>query len=335
MKILEPSSLNVGVRLVATGSATGARVVDNAALHAMGYPEPPERIERLTGIVQRHHLGADEDLTTLAWRASQRALEAAALAPERVDQLIVSSSAPEALLPSLGARVHGMLGLRGAPAHTINAACAGFVFGVDLAVRAICTGAERVVVCAAEARAQQVDVEDRAAGALFGDGAGAFVLERCRPGQGFLSIGITTQPDDLDAITLPRGGTLRMQDGPRVYFEAVEGLARVGEALLAHHGLSWGDVARVIPHQANGRIVQRLCWLAGLDDSRVITNLSRRGNTSSASIPLAFDEALRAGELEAGALVLLLTVGAGGAAGGALLRVDEALITALTRPSDA
>lgn len=330
MKILRPSYYGRGVTIAALGAATGSRVIDNAALHAMGYPEPPDKIAQLTGIHTRAHIDAarGESATSLAALACGRALEAAALRAADLGQLIISTSSPDQLIPTIGSSVQRLIGASGGAAHSISASCSGFLFGLDLATRALLTGEQSALVCGAEARSAQLDVADRSVGALFGDAAGAALLLPCEPGDGLLAIGITSQPAEHDAVVLGRGAAdrLAMRDGARVYLEAIEGMKAAGDALLSHEGLAWGDLDLIIPHQANSRILKRLCWLAGVSEARAYSSIDRHGNTSSASIPLAMYDALADGALRAGALVMLLAVGAGAHAGAALLRVDPLLV---------
>lgn len=327
MRVLIPRT--GGVRLAGLGAVAGSVVRDNAALCAAGYPEPPAFIERATGIRARRQLGPGESVGGLAARACRRAL--GGTAPDTVDSLVLATSAPERLLPPAATRLHRALGLRGAPAHTINAACSGFVFGLDLAARGLLTGDACALVCAAEARSAQVSVTDRATGALFGDAAGAALLRSGPAGAGLLAVGTVTEPPEEAAIVLGRGASdrLEMRDGPQVYFAAVEGMAALSAALLEASGLAWADIDLVVPHQANGRILRRFCWMVGLDEARSFSNLERYGNTSAASIPLATQEAILSGRVGAGAVVMWLAVGAGGAGGAALVQLDGALVEAV------
>ena len=331
MKILEPQKLGRGVTIASVGAQVGSQHIDNETLHRRGYPEPPDRITRLTGMTSRHHV-ADESTSELAAGACVDALRRVDARAEELDQLIVSTSSPDRLIPSIGSTVHGLLGMQSGPAHSISATCSGFLFGLDIGARAILTGEEHVMVCASEARSTQVDITDRSTGALFGDAAGAALLRPCAPGEGILAIGIDSTSSGEDTVVLGRDrqDRLEMRDGARVYFEAVEGMKKVGQALLDSQSLTWDDLDWVIPHQANGRILKRFCWLAGLDPAKAWSNLQTHGNTSSASIPVALSRAL-AESIRPGQLVLLIAVGAGFTAGAALLRVDEALVMAAKR----
>lgn len=313
MRWFVPSEMGVDIGVTGIGSALGARRVDNAAVVAAGYPGGVAEIERLTGIRSRRRLADDETLTDLAVRACR---QAGADGP--LDALVVSCVAPPRRIPALGCEVLGALGLEDVPAQTINASCSGFMFALDLAARTVATGAQAALICAAEARSPIVDPTDRATGALFGDGAGALRLEAGAPG--LLAVGITSRRGP-DAVELA-DGPLVMRDGAQVYFAAVEGMKTASEDLLARVGMTWDDVGLVIPHQANGRILRRFQWLAGLDDARVFSNLAEIGNLSSASIPVALVDAARAGRLPTDRPVLCVAVGAGYSAGAALLRVN-------------
>lgn len=333
MKIFEPSGMGLGVRIASIGAALGERQIDNATLHAMGYPEAPEQIKRLTGVESRRHVEPTTTTATLAHRACQQALTRTPLDAQKIDELILSTSSPDRLIPSTASDLHGLLKLKDAPAHQISASCSGFLFALELGVRAIICGERRVLVCAAETRSRQLDVTDRATGALFGDGAGAVVLETCAPGAGILGVGLHSAWSEEDTVVLGRAqrDRLLMRDGAKVYLAAVEGMKQTAQALLDHMNVSWEQLAMVIPHQANARLMDRFCWLAKLPKDKAYSSIAHHGNTSSASIPLALDDALRAGTLRAGALVLLVAVGAGMSAGAALIRIDDTLLKSMTR----
>lgn len=333
MKIFVPSGMSIGVNIVSVGAALGERQLDNAALHAMGYPETPDKIKRLTGVESRWHVEPTTSTAALAHRACQQALTRTQLGAEEIDQLILSTSSPDRLIPSTASDLHGLLKLKDAPAHQISAACSGFLFGLELGVRAIICGQRRVLVCAAETRSRQLEVTDRATGAIFGDGAGAVVLETCGAGSGILGVGIQSVWSEEDTVVLGRAqqDRLQMRDGASVYLTAVEGMKQTAQALLDHMNVGWEQLAMVIPHQANARLMDRFCWLAKLPKDKAYSSIAHHGNTSSASIPLALDEALRAGTLEAGDLVLLVAVGAGMSAGAALIRIDDTLLKSMTR----
>lgn len=333
MRIFEPAGMGLGVRIASIGAALGERQIDNESLHAMGYPEAPQQIKRLTGVESRWHVEPTTSTAELAQYACMQALTRAQREAMTIDELILSTSSPDQLIPSTASALHGRLGLDGAPAHQISAACSGFLFGLQLGVQAITCGQRRLLVCAAETRSKQVDPRDRATGALFGDGAGAVVLEACGAGSGILGIGTQSVWSQEDTVVLGRAeqDRLQMRDGASVYLAAVEGMQQTAQALLDHMHISWEQLALVIPHQANARLMDRFCWLAKLPKDKAYSSIARHGNTSSASIPLALDEALRAGELQAGDLVLLVAVGAGTSAGAALVRIDDDLIKTMTR----
>jgi len=326
MKILKPKTFGMGVRLASLGVQLGAEKIDNARLQALGYPAPPEKVERLTGIQTRYHV-RNESTAALAVRASRKAMQAAGISPMELEQLIVSSSSPEQLIPTLASRVHAGLELPECPAHSISASCSGFLFALDIATRAVLTGTSQALVCSAETRSRQVDIQDHSTGALFGDAAGAAIIQPGPVDEGLLAIGIGSRSSGQDTVVLGCGreDRLQMKDGARVYFEAVEGMMRVGQGLLESQGLSWKDIDLVIPHQANGRILKRFCWLAEFPEQKAFSNLQDVGNTSSASIPVAMHQALQT-RIEPGQLILLIAVGAGFTAGAALIRVDKALV---------
>ncbi len=331
MKLLEPAKIGRGVRLASMGVALGAHRVTNDDLVALGYPAEAAFIERATGIRARRHAGADQDTTSMAADAARLAMRRAG--HDQVDQLVVSSASAERVIPTVGSTVHRALGLTHAPAHSVSATCSGFLFAADQAARAVLTGMDSALAVASELRSRQVDPTDKATGALFGDAAGAALLAPCPPDQGLIALGTTSMPADSDGVLLGRHreDRLVMQDGPKVYFEAVEGMARVMRELLDALGMTPDDLDLVIPHQANGRILKRFCWMTELPAERAFSNLAELGNTSSASIPVAMEAALRAGRLAPGDRVLWLAIGAGYTAGAALWRVDQALVDAVTK----
>lgn len=339
-----PERLGVGVRLRATGSYLPQRVLDNAEVVARGAPfTGPDEIFSLSGIRERRHAAPEEATSDLAIAAARVALGRAGLAPERVARLVVATTSPDHPVPSTACLVQHALGLAKGPACDLSAACSGFVYALDVAARAVATGDENALVVAAEIRSRFVSPADRSTAALFGDGAGAAVLERGPPGQGLLAIGLVADGSGARSVFIPAGGsrepaspasvaagrhTLVMEDGPQVYFAAVEGMIGTGKRLLDALGLSWKDLALVVPHQPNARLLLRLARVAGLPPEKLFMNVERYGNTSGAACAIALDEALRSGTLADGDLVLLLTAGAGYTGGAALLRVDQALLEA-------
>lgn len=341
MKVLDLRSAPSGVAVRAVGSYLPARVVTNEDLVRGGAPFAPEEIEKLTGIRERRYAADDEATSDLAARACERAMARASAEPASIDRLVVATVSPDHMSPSAACFVQRRLGLGLAPAFDVTASCAGFLYALDVGARAVLSGDARVLVAAADVRSRFVDPTDRATCALFGDGAGAALLERCPPGRGLLGVGLAADGRGVHSVYVPAGGSrmpasertlaerahaIRMEEGPQVYLAAIEGMADTASAVLAALDLDMRDVALVVPHQPNRRILDRLARVMRIDAERVLVNVERTGNMSGASCAVAFDEALRSGRLRSGDLVLLLAAGAGYTAGAAVVRVDDALL---------
>ena len=343
LRVFRPAAFGKGVRLAATGSYLPAREVTNADLVAAGAPLTDEEMVRLCGIRARHWAAEGEATSDLATHACRRALASARLAPGRVDRLVLGTVSPDYASPSAACLAQKALGLEDAPAFDLAASCSGFLYALDVAARAVCTGDEAVLACAADVRSRFVDPHDRATCALFGDGAGAALLVPGAPGRGLISIGLQADGSGARSVYVPAGGSrepasaatvaarrhyIHMAEGPQVYLTAVEGMVATAEALLAAEKLAIADIDLVVPHQPNRRILDRLARILGLPEEKLFVNVERIGNVSGASCAIALDQALRSGRVQAGARVLLLAAGAGYTAGAALLEVDAELLSA-------
>ncbi len=343
LRIFRPAEFGKGVRIAATGSYLPERVVTNADLIAAGAPLTADEIVRLSGIHTRRWAAAGEATSDLAAHACRRALASAAFPASRVDRLILGTVSPDFSSPSAACIVQRELGLDGAPAFDVTASCSGFLYALDVAARAVCTGDASALACAADIRSRFLDPHDRATCALFGDGAGAALLVPGRPGHGLLCIGLHADGSGARSVFVPAGGSrepasaetvaarkhfIRMAEGPQVYLTAVEGMVATAEALLAAEKLSIADIDLVVPHQPNRRILDRLARILKLPEEKLFVNVDRIGNVSGATCAIALDEALRTGRAKAGSRVLLLAAGAGYTAGAALLEIDDALVSA-------
>jgi 3-oxoacyl-[acyl-carrier-protein] synthase-3 len=341
LKVFRPGVFGVGVRIAATGMFVPPRTVTNADLVAAGSPLDEDEILKLSGIEERRHVDG-EATSDLAIAACRQALARARLGPESVDRLIVGTVSPDHMSPSTACFVQVGLGLGPVPAFDITASCTAFVYALDLAARSIATGDQAVLAVAADVRSKFIDPEDRATAALFGDGAGAVVLQPGPVGAGLLGIGLLADGRGARSVYVPAGGSrepasldtvrnkrhrIYMEDGPKVYLAAADGMIGTAEALLASLSLGWDDVDLVVPHQPNRRILDRLAKLARIAPDKVIVNITRYGNMSGASCAVALDEALRQ-RARAGHKVLIVAAGAGYTAGAALLEVDDALLAA-------
>ena len=271
-------------------------------------------VER-TGIRERHVGGTTVGLSVESGRA---AMEMAGVDPSEIDALVLATTTPDRCVPASSAAVQRELGLR-CGAYDVNAACSGFVYALVQAHGMIAMGARKILVIGTDTLARITDWDDRNTAILFADGSGAVVLEAVE-GQGQL-LGW-----DLDAdgnaerfLYSDIGGYIQM-DGKEVFRRAVRIMVDSGQKSLAHAGVSADDIALVVPHQANIRIIQAACDRLGVPIERAAAVLDRTGNTSSASIPLALADALDAGRVKKGDLVLLVGFGAGMTAASAILR---------------
>lgn len=343
VSVFRPQTMGVGVRIASLAGHVPSRTVTNADLVAMGAPLDAAEIEKLTGIRERHWASADEAVSDLAIAAGKKALGQFGNDLERVSRLLLATVSSDFSSPSTACIVQHALGLAPRPAFDISAACSGFLYALDAAARFIATGDHGVLVAAADARSKFLDVKDRGTAALFGDGAVAAMVTPGPVGEGLLSIALVADGSGATAVHVPAGGSrkpatketvearqhfIQMKDGPEVYFQAVEGMLTMSEVVLKDAGLTFADVDLVVPHQANGRLLERLVRLSRLPKEKVMVNVDRYGNTAGASCGLALTEALATRRVRAGSRVLLLAAGGGFTAGAALLRVDETLLRA-------
>ncbi|MEL7207087.1 MAG: beta-ketoacyl-ACP synthase 3, partial [Actinomycetota bacterium] len=264
-------------------------------------------ITERTGIRQRRTITAEESTRTLAVEAGGKALAAAGVQPGDVRLLILASCTPTRSLPGDAAPVHAALGLGGG-AFDLNAACSGFVYGLAVATTMASTLAGPVLVVAAESISEIVDPDDRGTAVLFGDGAGAAVVE---PGGRLLGLDLGADGTGDHHLEIPVGQRWLHMDGSEVFRFAVRAMVRSCRAALDDAGLAPTDVDVFVPHQANLRIIETAVSRLGLRPDVTEITVDRHGNTSAASIPLALTEAIDAGRVDDGAVVLLSGFGAG------------------------
>ncbi|QGM21595.1 beta-ketoacyl-ACP synthase III [Spiribacter sp. 2438] len=318
-------------RIAGTGSYLPARAMTNAELESL-VDTSDQWIRERTGIIERHIADPSECCTDLAEQAARRAIEAAGLMPEDIDLVIVATSTPDQVFPSTACRLLERLGIHGGPpAFDMAAACSGFVYGLDTATRFIATGgARRALVVGAEVFSRILDWTDRSTCVLFGDGAGAVVLEQSEQ-PGVLSSHLHADGRQEPLLNVPWGvgqgydalngdtGTVSMR-GNEVFRVAVRTLGALVDETLAANSLDRSDVDWLVPHQANIRIMTATARQLGLSVDRMVSTVERHGNTSAASIPLALDTAVRDGRIQRGDLLLLEAFGAGFTWGSALVR---------------
>lgn len=295
--------------VVGIGRALPDKVVTNADFEARGLDTTDDWIVRRTGIRERHHLEPEDQAGALATEAAREALADAGLGADELDHIIVTTITPDWITPGLAPRVADDLGV-GAGAVDLNGACAGFVYALDHASALIEAGrASSVLVVSCDILSRITDFEDRSTAVLFGDGAGAAVLTGGEFARGVAAaeLGSDYQVDQLNA---PIGGFLGM-NGRSVYTNAVDRMAQATRAVLEREGLTVDDLDLFVAHQANQRILDATAAQLGLPAEKLVSNVDRVANTSSASIPLALRDAESDGRLEPGMLVGLAAFGAG------------------------
>jgi 3-oxoacyl-[acyl-carrier-protein] synthase-3 len=322
--------------ILGTGSYAPERVLTNEDLSRM-VDTSDEWIRARSGIRERRIAAAGEATSDLAVQAARRALEDAGVGAADIDLLIVATVTPDYPMPSTACVVQHKLGVPSAAAcFDMNAACSGFIYALDTACALIGSGRYRkALVIGAEKLSSVVDWQDRGTCLLFGDGAGAAVVgPGDKPGTGLIGTRLGALGEDTDLLCIPGGGSrspttaesfgrgdhfIKMK-GKEVFKLAVRVMEEAARDILEQHGLAATQIGLVIPHQANLRIIDAIAQYLELPVERFFVNVDRYGNTSAASIPIALDEARRAGRIKPGDLTLLVAFGAGLTYGSALIR---------------
>jgi 3-oxoacyl-[acyl-carrier-protein] synthase III len=315
--------------IMGVGSALPARVMSNADISKIVDTSDEWIVER-TGIRSRYIAGDGETTRSLAVAAAKKALLASGIEASEVDLIIVATSTPDNTFPATATMVQGDLGIRQGAAFDVQAVCSGFVYALTTADALIKTGQARTaLVIGAETFSRILDWNDRTTCVLFGDGAGAFVLQAQdgigdNSDRGILSSKLRSDGRYNDKLYVDGGpsttktvGFLRME-GKEVFKHAVTNIASVMDEVIKQAGIVAADVDWFVPHQANRRILEGTAKKLGIDENRIVITLDRHGNTSAASIPLAFDAAVQDGRIQKGQLVLLEAMG-GGFTWGAML----------------
>ncbi|GAB0149173.1 ketoacyl-ACP synthase III [Marichromatium gracile] len=313
-------------RILGTGSYLPARVMTNADLEAV-VDTSDSWIRERTGIEKRHLVSDGESCCDLAEQAARRALEAAGITASDLDLILVATTTPDQFFPSTATLLQQRLDVHGCPAFDLQAVCAGFVYAMDVADKFIRTGAaKRALVVGAETFSRILDWNDRTTCVLFGDGAGAVVLEAADE-PGILSTHLHADGAYKDLLQVPGGlgnghpdARFVQMKGNEVFRIAVTTLGRIVEETLEAAGLTKSDIDWLIPHQANIRIIQATARKLDLPMERVVVTVAEHGNTSSASIPLALDQAVRDGRIRRGETLLMEAFGGGFTWGSVLVR---------------
>ena len=319
-------------RIAGTGSYLPAQVLTNGDLAARGVETSDEWIATRTGIRQRHIAAEGETTSDLGYNAALRALEAAGVDARELDLIVVGTTTPDLIFPSTACLIQHRLGADGCPAFDVNAACSGFVYALTVADKFIRTGAAKTaLVIGAETLTRMIDWNDRTTCVLFGDGAGAVVL-KADDETGIISTHMHADGGKKELLWNPVGvsagfkpdehnaGVRILMSGNEVFKHAVKALDAVVEETLEANGLDRSEIDWLIPHQANLRIIEATAKRLAMPMERVIVTVDKHGNTSSGSVPLALDEAVRSGKVRRGQLLLLEAFGGGFTWGSALLR---------------
>ena len=322
------------VGIIGTGSFAPPKVLTNSDLEKM-VDTSDEWIRTRTGIRERRIAEPEVASSDLAAESARRALDSAGLGATSIGLIIVATVTPDMSFPCTASLLQEMLGATGAAAFDLVVGCTGFVYGLAAAREMIATGAyERALVVAAETLSRITDWQDRRTCVLFGDAAGSAILAPVEEGRGILAYSLGNDGTNADALKLPAGGSrlpasaetvanrqhYLTMNGQEVFKFAVRAMVESSEEVVRRAGLTMSDIAVVIPHQANLRIIEAAAKRMDLPIERFECNIDRYGNTSAATIPLALDEAVRAGRIKSGDYILLSVFGAGLAWGSMVLR---------------
>jgi len=322
-------------RIAGLGTSLPAKILTNKDFERM-VDTSDEWIMSRTGIRERHVVGPDESVATLAIEAGRRAMADAGVAPEEVELLVLATATVEQPIPATAAIIQPALGIKNATCFDIAAACSGFLYGMHVARQFIITGeVKTAMVIGAETLSRYTDYTDRATCILFGDGAGAVVLKPAPAGEGILRSALHTDGTYADFIQMPGGGSkyppnvkenidarlpfIKMR-GNETFKVAVRSLTDVSLEVLAGAGMTVDQVDLFVPHQANKRIIDDSAHKLGIAPEKVVATVGLHGNTSAASIPLALNVAVKDGRIKKGDLVLLEAMGGGFTWGSALVR---------------
>jgi 3-oxoacyl-[acyl-carrier-protein] synthase-3 len=325
----------VRAKISALGTWTPPRLLTNADLEKM-VDTSDEWITSRVGIKERHIVEPGMATSHMAVEAARRCLAERGLSPAEVEVVIVGTVTPDMLFPATACLVQDRLGAKGAWGFDLSAACSGFVYALQMGAKLIESGAQKkVLVIGADTMSSIIDYTDRATCVLFGDGAGAVLLEPAADGElGMIDFHHEIDGSGACALFMPGGGSLHPpshetidkkmhyvhQDGQAVYKFAVRKMVEATETVLTRNGVTAADLGCFIAHQANRRIITGTADRLGLPEDKVIINIDRFGNTTCGTIPLAMETARQEGHLKKGDLILIASVGAGFTVGAALLR---------------
>ncbi|EER46460.1 3-oxoacyl-(acyl carrier protein) synthase III [Actinobacillus minor NM305] len=312
-------------KILATGSYMPAQVRTNADLEKM-VETSDEWIVTRSGMKERRIAAADETVATMGFEAAKKCLEQANLDPQEIDLIVVGTTSNSHAYPSAACQIQGMLGIDDAISFDVAAACTGFVYALSVADQFVRTGkVKKALVVGSDLNSRKLDETDRGTVVLFGDGAGAVILEASEE-QGIISTHLHASADTKESLVLPnvergndRSGFISMQ-GNATFKLAVKQLSDVVEETLSANQLDKSELDWLVPHQANLRIISATAEKLDMSMDQVVVTVDRYGNTSAATIPVALDEAVRDGRIKRGQLLLLEAFGGGWTWGSALVR---------------
>ena len=308
-------------KITGTGSYLPEKIVTNADLEKI-LDTSDQWIQERTGIRERRISHEDENSSDMGEAAAQMAMDAAGGNPEEIGLLVVGTTTPDLVFPSTACLIQSRLGLPDCGAMDVNAACSGFMYALSVADKYVrCGDVKKALVIGVDKLTAMLDWNDRGTAVLFGDGAGAVVLEASdEPGILSTHIHAAGRHADLLGVDVgvgtgfkaePRGGVLIRMKGNEVFKVAVRTLGRIVDETLAHNKMEKSDLDWLIPHQANYRIITATAKKLGMTMDQVVVTVDKHGNTSAASVPLALDEAVRSGKVKRGDVLLLEAFGGG------------------------
>jgi 3-oxoacyl-[acyl-carrier-protein] synthase III len=327
-------SHRIAAKITGVAGYVPPKVLTNADLEKI-VDTNDEWIRTRTGIRERHIVEDGTASSDLATAAAKQLLAETNTDPADIDLIVLASVTPDMFFPATACLVQNRLGASKAWGFDLSAACSGFAYALTVGAQFVGSGAhQKVLVIGSDAMSKILDYKDRATCVLFGDGAGAVLLEPASDGEGILDFVHDIDGAGGNYLYMPGGGSLNPstretveknmhvvhQDGSQVFKYAVRRMAELATCLLERNGFTSDDLALVVPHQANLRIIRAMQQRLGVDDSKVMVNIDRYGNTTAGTIPLGLRDAVAEGRLHRGDLVLLAAVGAGYTTGGVLLR---------------
>ncbi len=335
MSLTLKPQLPVRAKITAVGAYVPPKLLTNHDLELM-VATNDQWIQERTGIRERHIVEKGVATSDLAVEAAKLCLAKRGISPDELDLIIVATVTPDMLFPGTACLVQDKLGAKKAWGFDLSAACSGFIYALQVGTKFIESGAhKKVMVIGADVMSSIIDYTDRATCVIFGDGAGAVLLEPCELGE----IGMIDYWHEIDGagacmLNMPGGGSLHPataetvaakmhyvhQDGGAVYKTAVRKMAEAAETVLTRNGVKGSDLSCFIPHQANKRIILSTAERLGMPEDRVVINIDRYGNTTAGTIPIAMQTAIDEGRLKKGDLVLLASFGAGFTCGSTLLQ---------------